>query len=79
MATVRLRVANRHATAQTLVIEPWADELTLAPGQTVTITSEGELSSALEIEVEPGRLTFYAFDSAGAMARVHDSEGKQLF
>jgi len=79
MDTVRLRLSNRLAVPRTVTIEPWTGEIVLEPGQIVTLISRGDLTYAMELELTEDGAVFYAFDNAGAMVRIYDADGKELF
>lgn len=70
--TVTVRVTNKRKVGQTLVVEPWATEYALAPGQALDVAVRGDPQYPLEIDFEDERILLYAFDSAGASVAVFD-------
>ncbi len=57
----KLRIANRRSEALTLILEPWANEYPLSPGDEVEIHEEGILSDdALEVHFEAMHIVVYA-------------------
>ena len=77
--SVPIRIANQGERPQTLVLEPWAHELDLAPGCTYTIVSEGDTSQPMEIAIAESTITVYCFDTAGATMSVFAEDGSKLF
>ena len=73
-----LRVSNRSAALQTVILEPWANEYPLAPGHSLEILVEGDLREATELEVRDGGdvLVIYA-PGAGSMLRAF-KDGREL-
>jgi hypothetical protein len=57
----RFRIANRRSEALTLVLEPWANEYPLPPGDEVEILEEGPISGdPLEVHFEATHVVVYA-------------------
>ena len=79
MMKVNFRLANKLPESQTLIIEPWADELQMPAGATYHVVAEGAPESAFEIEIRSDAITLYAHDNAGALVAVFDEHGKQVF
>lgn len=79
MERVKVRLANSLDVPRTLVLEPWAHELPFPPGAKYLLVAEGDLASAMEIELHEDRMIVYSFDNAGAMLELYDSAGRQLF
>jgi len=79
MMKTKFRLANRLTESRTLIIEPWADELEMAPGATYNIVAEGAPDSAFEIEIKSDAIILYAHDNAGALVTVFDEDGKAVF
>jgi len=77
--SVPIRIANRTARTQSLVLEPWAHELNLGPGQVYTVIAEGDPSYPMAIDFSEGTITVHCFDSAGAVMSVIAEDGRRLF
>ena len=72
--TIALR--NRRDAELVIVLEPWANEYAVQPGQKLEIVEEGgEPGTTLEIDVEASYVVFYA--RRGSILRAY-RDGEEL-
>jgi hypothetical protein len=43
------------------MVEPWAEEILLSPGQEITVSFEGPVGGEIEIEDKPGLKVLYGW------------------
>ena len=73
----RVEVTNSSSHAKELILEPWASEYPIAPGETLIVEAEGPAAYAiLEIDEDEQYFTVYAWD--GSDARVLRADGTVL-
>ena len=58
---VQFNLRNSLSTNSVVVLEPWGDEHTLKPYESITLLAEGPSDGHLEIEMVPGRLLVYGW------------------
>ena len=71
----RLRVQNRHSKPVTLCLEPWGEELPIAPKARYEIVAEGPEGDYLEVQYEERGITVYGW-SGSVLTVFH--EGRLL-
>jgi len=62
--TMVVRLRNSSVTAKTIVLEPWAEERTLAPGAEVSISIESPTDDVLEVEISGDRTIVHAVEGS---------------
>ena len=73
----RVQVTSTSSHAKELILEPWASEYPIAPGETLIVEAEGPAAYAiLEIDEDEQYFTVYAWD--GSDARVLRADGSVL-
>lgn len=74
---VRIALRNGERRPRRLIIEPWASEFTLRPGQAYVIHAEGDLSLPFRVELTDDGVTLSSFDSGGALVTVFE-DGREV-
>jgi hypothetical protein len=73
----RLEVTNTSNHLKGLILEPWASEYPIAPGETLIVEAEGPADYAvLEVDEDDQDFTVYAWD--GSDARILRADGTVL-
>jgi hypothetical protein len=62
--TGTLAVTNSEHSNVRVVLEPWADERTLAPASTIVISFIGPAGGQLEVERKPNEIVVYGWEGA---------------
>ena len=70
---VLLKITNALPHSRLLMIEPWTGEYPLAPGKTLEVLAEGDLTYPLEIEITEERFIVYGFDTTDSLLTVFDN------
>jgi hypothetical protein len=65
-----VKITNREAGPLKFVLEPWADEYVVAPGEAVDILITSDTAPELEWELAPDGNIFAVLNPAGASAKV---------
>ena len=47
-------IRNQDSSPLTVIVEPWAEEILLAPGQEIVVNFEGPPGGEIEVENKPG-------------------------
>ncbi|MDB4952313.1 MAG: hypothetical protein JWM27_4962 [Gemmatimonadetes bacterium] len=63
---ITIRVTNNLSVERQVILEPWATEYCLTPGNSVDVAAAGNASFPLEVEVFENRIIVHCFDSQGA-------------
>ncbi len=58
---IQFSLRNSLSTNAVVVLEPWGDEHTLKPNESITLLAEGPSDGHLEIEMASGRLLVYGW------------------
>lgn len=62
--TQRLVIKSSYTGQVTLHIEPWAEELEMAPGASYQVLAEGPLGGCLEIQFAEKNITIYGWPAS---------------
>lgn len=54
-------------------IEPWADEVTIHPGESLALDFEGPSGETIEVEAEPGAIVVYGWEGSTVEIRQTSS------
>ena len=63
-----LTVRNGRSEPFVVRIEPWADEVTIRPGESLELDFEGPTGETIEVEAEPGGIVVYGW--AGSTVEI---------
>jgi len=75
-AEQRLTLTNHHADPRKVIVEPWASEFVVAPGDSLTVVIGGPIGGSMEAqEVQQG---WVVFGWIGSTYSVIDSRGKTI-
>ncbi len=71
----RMTVVNRFSHRLRFIVEPWANEFWLEPGETFEVVAQGPNSGALELAFGPN--TIVVFGWSGSLVAVY-ADGERL-
>jgi hypothetical protein len=55
-------------------IEPWAEKVTIRPGESLDLDFEGPSGEAIEVEAEPGAIVIYGWAGSTVEIRQTDND-----
>jgi hypothetical protein len=73
----RIELANELSSDVTLIIEPWAEEFTMKPGQTLTLIIYAENQGALTIAIIDGYHVIYLWSGSTASVLIDEVDVSQ--